>query len=241
MNCLEALNISPGVTSVIGSGGKTTLLRALASELHTAQPESHIILATTTHFMPFTGIEHYFGEDDEKLATLLKEHQVICVGTPTDPAASASKLGASPIAVEYLAQLADYVLVEADGSKRLPLKAHAEHEPVVPACSDQTILVLGASGFWHPISKVVHRPENFCKLTGAAPSDEATPALVGQAIAAEIVASKITPTKILINQMDTVSLLQTPEVPQLKAALTQAGIAAPVLAGTLGRHKIWYL
>ena len=32
MNFFELLNISPGVTAVIGSGGKTSLLRRLAAE-----------------------------------------------------------------------------------------------------------------------------------------------------------------------------------------------------------------
>lgn len=241
MNCLEALNISAGVISVIGSGGKTTLLRALAADLHQAEREARILLATTTHFLPFTGIELYAGADEDELLRLLKQHQVVCVGTPAESMNPTGKLGSSPILVEHLAQLADYVLVEADGSKRLPLKAHAEHEPVVPECSNQTVLVLGASGFWRPISEVVHRPELFCELTGTSPAAEATPALAGKAIAAEITTSKIAPAKIVINQMDCVSLLQTPEVAQLKEALVKASYNLPVFGASLQAHRVWHL
>lgn len=252
MNCLEALNISAGVTSVIGSGGKTTLLRALADELHQAEPEARIVLATTTHFLPFEGIKLYEGADEGELSQLLAEYKVVCVGRGTghrgssgdqsdlSPLAS-SKLGPSPISMERLAQLADYVLVEADGSKRLPLKAHAEHEPVVLDASNQTILVLGASGFWQPIQEVAHRPELFCELTGTAPTDEATPALAGQAIAAEIASGKVAPTKIVINQMDSVSLLQTPEVPQLEEAITKTGFNLPIFGASIQAHRLWLL
>lgn len=241
MNCLEALNISSGVTSVIGSGGKTSLLRALADELRQVEPEARIILATTTHFLPFTGIELYTGNDENALTQLLEAQRVVCTGTPVDPAQPLGKLGPSPISVEHLAQLADYVLVEADGSKRLSLKAHAEHEPVVPECSNQTILVAGASGFWKPISETAHRPELFCKLTSCIPSDKATPALTGKAIAAEISTGKIAPGIVVINQMDSVTLLQTPEIPQLKEALIQEDLNIPVFGAALSEHRIWRL
>lgn len=49
--------------------------------------------------------------------------------------------------------LADYTLVEADGSKGLPLKAHAPHEPVIPPQSNQTILVLGAEGLGRTVAQ----------------------------------------------------------------------------------------
>ena len=48
MNFFELLNISPGVTAVIGSGGKTSLLRRLAAEA-----PGTVLLCTTTHIRPF--------------------------------------------------------------------------------------------------------------------------------------------------------------------------------------------
>jgi probable selenium-dependent hydroxylase accessory protein YqeC len=75
---------------------------------------------------------------------------------------------------EELASLADYVLVEADGSKHLPLKAHLEHEPVSPACANQVIQVVGLSGIGCPISQAVHRPERFAELSGVQITDIAT-------------------------------------------------------------------
>ncbi len=99
--------------------------------------------------------------------------------------------------MDVLAALADHVLVEADGSRRLPLKAHAPWEPVIPACSARTVLVLGASGLGRPVREAVHRPERFCELAGCAPDDPATPELVARVANAEALADVA-----LVNQAD---------------------------------------
>ena len=82
-------------------------------------------------------------------------------------------------------QLAPWVLVEADGSKRLPLQGPRPHEPVIPTESRYTILVLGASVFGASIAQAVHRPELFCALTGSRPQDPVTPELAALAITRE--------------------------------------------------------
>ena len=50
MQLYERLGVPCGVTAVIGSGGKTTLLSALSREL-----PGTVILTTTTHILPFEG------------------------------------------------------------------------------------------------------------------------------------------------------------------------------------------
>ena len=112
-----------GITAVIGSGGKTTLLRILAEEL-----SGTVILTTSTHILPFAGIPLLVTDDIEQVRRALALHRVICMGTP----AAEGKLTAPSLPFSVLADAADYVIVEADGSKRLPLKAHASHEPVIP-------------------------------------------------------------------------------------------------------------
>jgi len=83
---------------------------------------------------------------------------VICVGTLEK---ISGKCTAPPLSFRELSGLADYVLVEADGSKGHPFKAHAAYEPVIPKGTGRTILVTGASAFMRPIGKAVHRPEIF--------------------------------------------------------------------------------
>ena len=188
MELNELLGLKKGVCAVIGSGGKTTLLRTLGEEL-----PGRVILCTTTHILPFAGIPLYTGAGERELEQLLAEYSVVCVGQPGEE----GKLTASRLPVEVLAGLADYVLVEADGSKCLPLKAHASHEPVIPPESKKVICVVGASGFGRRIEETVHRPEVFCRLTGAKPGDVVTPALAARAIAHEKLAGQV-----FVNQVD---------------------------------------
>ena len=167
MGFAEALDVRPGVTSVIGSGGKTSLIAALAREL-----PGTVVLTTTTHILPFEDMPLLVSPTAVDVRAALAESRVICVGSQAE---KDGKLGAPSLGIDTLATLAGYVLVEADGARRLPLKTHAPWEPVIPACSNRTILVLGASGLGHPVRDVVHRPELFCELTGCAPDSTATP------------------------------------------------------------------
>ena len=189
MALAEALGVRPGVTSVIGSGGKTSLLAALAREL-----PGTVILTTTTHILPFEGIFTFTMQDVHGLAEKLAESRIVCVGSQAE---KNGKLVTPELGIDTLADLADYVIVEADGARRLPLKAHATWEPVIPACSGRTIVVFGASGIGHPVREKVHRPEIFCELTGCAPDDPATPELVARAANAEALADVA-----LVNQAD---------------------------------------
>nr|WP_075576189.1 selenium cofactor biosynthesis protein YqeC [Olsenella timonensis] len=189
MGLAELLGAGRGVTSVIGSGGKTSLLATLAREL-----PGTVVLTTTTHILPFAGVSLLVSPTADEVAQALRATRVVCVGSPGE---KNDKLAAPELGIEQLASLADHVLVEADGSRRLPLKAHAPWEPVIPACSARTILVLGASGLGRPVREVVHRPERFCELTGCAPDDVATPELVARAANTEALADVA-----LVNQAD---------------------------------------
>ena len=189
MALAELLGVRPGVTSVIGSGGKTSLLAALAREL-----PGTIVLTTTTHILPFEGMPLVTSTDACDVRAALAKSRVVCVGSQAE---KNGKLVAPSLGIDTLAALADYVLVEADGARRFPLKAHAPWEPVIPACSNRTILVFGASGLGGPVREVVHRPEIFCELTSCAPNDLATPELVARAANTEALADVA-----LINQED---------------------------------------
>ena len=216
MGLAEALGVGPGVTSVIGSGGKTSLLAALASEL-----PGTVILTTTTHILPFEGIFTFTMQGMHGLAEKLAESRVVCVGSQAE---KNGKLVAPELGIDVLATLADYVIVEADGARRLPLKAHAPWEPVIPACSNRTIVVFGSSGLGHPVSEKVHRPELFCELTGCTPNDLATPELVARAANAETLADVA-----LVNQADV-----APEQARELAAL----LAIPAFVGSVRDGRI---
>lgn len=216
-NLASALRIEPGITAIIGSGGKSTLLKALGLELMRAG--GRVLLCTTTHMFPVAGVPwdgssrhldaapwkpgapHALGCTCEACAGLVRGS--ICQAGVLDP--ETGKLSAPAEALDELAQRFDYVLAEADGSKRLPLKAHATWEPVVPAGMANLIWVVGASGLGKPINEAVHRPELFCERCGCELTDIATPERVVQVLNAELRMLNLNNARIMLNQADTLN------------------------------------
>ena len=67
-------------------------------------------------------------------------------------------------------KIADYMIVEADGSAGKSLKAHAAHEPVISGKADLVIAVIGSDCIGCPLDDAhVHRAERFGRLIGKAP------------------------------------------------------------------------
>ncbi|MDP8948715.1 MAG: selenium cofactor biosynthesis protein YqeC, partial [Actinomycetota bacterium] len=92
--------------------------------------------------------------------------------------------GVEPAVVSSLASLADVVLVEADGSRRRPIKGTAEHEPALPDSATLVVAVGNISAFDMPVDEEhVHRPELFSKLTGIGPGQSITAGAFARALA----------------------------------------------------------
>lgn len=167
---VSAFGVPQGVTSLVGGGGKTTLMLALAREL--AETGHTVIVSTTTHIFPPENIPALTNATEETVCLALQRETLICLGTPAEQ----GKLSAPKLTVSEMARLADYVLLEADGAKRLPLKAPAEHEPVIPPETKLVIAVLGLDGIGKPVSEAAFRPEQYAALIGKPQSETVTPA-----------------------------------------------------------------
>ena len=217
MELAKLLDIHPGVTAVIGGGGKTTLLRTLGEEL---EEESRVLLCTTTKIFPFHDLP--CAMTAEELNSLRRELRLMCAGTPVP---GTEKLTAPPVPMAELAAWFDYVLVEADGSAQRPFKAHASHEPVIPAEASQVICVVGASGFGKPIREATHRPELYAQLAGVSVEDPVAPETEAAVLQAEGLHHRI-----YVNQVETRQDLAAAEA---LAAL----LDCPVLAGSLHRRE----
>ena len=232
-NLDSALRIEPGITAIIGSGGKSTLLKTLSLEL--MRSGGRVLLCTTTHMFPVAGVPwdgssrrldaapwkpgalHTPGCTCEACAGLVRGR--ICQAGVLDP--QTGKLSSPAAPLDQLAQRFDYVLAEADGSKRLPLKAHAAWEPVIPAATANVVWVVGASGLGKPINEAVHRPELFCERC-----DIATPERVAQVLYAEMQALKLSTARVMLNQVDTLA-------DSTIADRFQAALGRPVVATNL--------
>ncbi|ACB85772.1 selenium cofactor biosynthesis protein YqeC [Natranaerobius thermophilus] len=67
------------------------------------------------------------------------------------------------------------ILVEADGSARLPLKLHNNFEPVLPASCDLVIVMAGIDALGKPLDQVVHRWELADELLKQTPENDLAP------------------------------------------------------------------
>ena len=228
----DLLRTDAKLVSAVGSGGKSTLLHELALAF-----PGRTILTTTTHMIPPRDIPYLEDPHEEEIAAALAQNRSVCIGQSM--AGSGGKISAPALSMETLRELADIVLVEADGLKRLPLKAHAAWEPIIPACTDETIEVVGASGFGRPIEQAAHRPEIFCRLTGAHPEDAATPELVAKAVAAECRDGICRPDILVVNQAEGTERLE--QARRFAAELISCGIALPVYAGSIRAHELMQL
>ena len=178
MQISSLLHVGRGVTAIIGSGGKTTLMEQLAKEL---SKKGKVILTTTTHIRRPARYPVLEGADESAVAAALAEKDLVCVGETAED----GKLCAPKIFIEALARLADFVLVEADGAKGLPLKAHEAHEPVIPPCAQRVVAVVGIDGVGKPIGAVCHRSARYAQLALADEETIVTPEIAARALTAE--------------------------------------------------------
>ena len=236
MNLTNALRFSstPRV-GMVGGGGKTTAMFTLARE-----QSAPAIVAATAHMaieQTAPADQHFFVNTPADLAVC--EHQPPTgITFFTGPSSDVGKtLGLTPenmLAVYALAERYHAPLfIEADGSKCLPLKAPAEHEPPIPDFVDTVIVVVGLSGLGQPLDvEHVHRPERYARLSGLSIGDIITPEAIAKVLCDPIGGLKNVPSTarriVLLNQADTPELQAQAQViaRQLLPAYQSVVIAA---------------
>lgn len=139
------------MVAVVGSGGKTTLIRKLAARY---REEGKTVLVTTTTHM-FIEEDTLLTDDARIILRRLEETGYAMAGVP-----EGQKIrGLSRETLEAVCHRADVVLVEADGSKCLPLKFPNATEPVIPEKADEILVVCGLNAIGQRAKEVCHRLE----------------------------------------------------------------------------------
>ena len=146
------------IIAVVGSGGKTTLIKKLAARYRS---EGKTALVTTTTHM-FIQEDTLLTDDAAAIIHALKETGYVMAGIPEGQKIKAL----SQETFDALRNCADVVLVEADGSKCLPLKYPNATEPVIPAHTEEIIVVWGPHGLHKPAGDVCHRLELVMQCLG---------------------------------------------------------------------------
>ena len=140
------------VIAVVGSGGKTTRIHQLTR--HFIRQGKRVLVTTTTHMMAEDGCDLTGNVDS--IRKKIENGGYCMAGLPAED----GKLGPLPENIyQEACSLADIVLVEADGSKRLPLKYPSAHEPVIPKNATEIHVVTGLFALGKPLKEVCHRVE----------------------------------------------------------------------------------
>lgn len=182
LGLVEALRLPPagGVVSIVGGGGKSALLFALGREL-----PGRVLLTTTT-----------------RIFTAQLRRSPIALSTAElgwrDAVANVAKFSllvgeiegeqAKGIPVELVPELVaftgvDHIVIEADGSRMRPVKAPADHEPVVPPSTTHLVVVAGIDALRGPIAEVAHRPERVSAVTELRQDAKLSPEALGLLLA----------------------------------------------------------
>ena len=172
------------IIAVVGSGGKTTTIKRLAK--HYLEEGKKVFVTTTTHM--FVEEDTLLSDNPAEIIEHLELNGYVMAGVLAESRKSAElEEGAEDEAIvgvatseRYVKKIkslsqetflevckhADLVLVEADGSKHMPLKCPDIHEPVIPSNTDEILVICGLHGLGKPAREVCHRLELVKEVLG---------------------------------------------------------------------------
>ncbi len=140
INLLKFLqkNNSKNTVTVIGSGGKTSVIRFLAKKI-VSDLNQRVVITTTTKILHTEKFPFIIADNIQNIIN--NDNNILITGS-----AISSENKILPPNFEILRQIAmniPFLLIEGDGSKGKSLKGYADYEPVIPEFSDIVITVIG--------------------------------------------------------------------------------------------------
>ena len=178
----SALSLGPREhLALVGGGGKTTLMFGLADEFRLKG--NRFVISTTTKVWNWEALKwpnvvldpSDYGSQEDLKATLKKNGHAF-VGTRVLESGKMEGIDPSLANSIYREYDIDYLILEADGAAGRPLKAPAQHEPVIPSSATVVVAIMGLEAMGKPLEEeVVFRPEQFIKITGLNRGEMITP------------------------------------------------------------------
>jgi len=166
--------------SLVGAGGKTTLMFSLAKEL--VLKGKKVITTTTTKILEPSSEETsrlVVDSDEKEVQHLVALH----LDRERHLTVARGRLGAGKmqgVSPEVAANLwnstgADTVIVEADGAAGRSVKAPREHEPVIPSNTTLVIALLGLDAIGRQLNdENAFQPELISRMTGVRVGEKMT-------------------------------------------------------------------
>ncbi len=160
-NLTEFINFdSKSIISVIGCGGKTSLINSLAHNFY----DKKVLITTTTKIFPPENVK--LITDFKEMVNIIPENSIYCFGFKD---ISTGKLhGLSTSELDQITDKFDVILIEADGSKSLPFKGYHETEPVIFDKTTHTFCVISVNDIGKNVSSdLILRLDEFITQTDA--------------------------------------------------------------------------
>lgn len=168
------------VIAVCGAGGKTTLVKNFAKKF--ASENKKVCITTTTHMWFDEDVKKHFvlGSNAELLAEKFSEQIAIgrlgdkdiekkllepgkiCYASNLDPEKELI-IPLNETDYRFICDEFDYVIVEADGSRSMPMKIPRGKfcEPVIPDNVNEIVIVEGTESIGREVGAVCHRFNEF--------------------------------------------------------------------------------
>ena len=167
------------VVSIIGGGGKTTLLYEMAG--FCVKNDQKVLVTTSTHI--YRPPKEWHDQSLEAVERKFRTGRAAIIGSACR---DTEKLSMPETELfEAARKKADLTLIEADGARHLPCKAPAEHEPALLSSSDLVIGVTGLSALGQPLGKGCFRAERAAELLGCTMEHHITEEDLARLIASE--------------------------------------------------------
>jgi len=173
MTFFEAIHVDRDTSemiSLVGAGGKTSIMFRLAQELKSLRKKVLVTTTTNIAFSETSNADCLIVDSSKNIYSLsgIEPGTIVCLGsTMVDGLGKLKGIERELVSKIYREHLFDHIIVEADGSKRRPIKAPAPYEPVIPRETTRVIGVIGLDALGKAITEdYVHRPNLFCTITG---------------------------------------------------------------------------
>lgn len=166
----------------VGAGGKTTAMFQLARELQTsASGPRSVIVTATSHLGAWQtplADRHIAAESSEEIGEIPEGITLVTGILDGDRAQPVNSSVLSWLRAEAKKRGVP-LLIEADGSRGLPLKAPAAHEPPIPDFAETVIVVAGLGGIGKPLTdEFVFRAGQFREICGMEKGEAITPEML---------------------------------------------------------------
>ncbi|KAL0236683.1 hypothetical protein PCE1_000081 [Barthelona sp. PCE] len=200
------LKLNQPIVSIVGAGGKTTMLYYLAKKLK--RVFNRILVTTTTNLEPFEDgvVDHYFDHMPSISEIRSCNGVVGIIKQERMKEDHVSLKGFSFEEIDELTPWFDAVLIESDGSRDLPFKAPSEKEPCIHPRTNVVIGVVGADCIGKRVSDM-HRPEHICNVAKCSANDLVTCTIINEVLHHPSGTFKNTPEEaskfLVINKCDT--------------------------------------